>query len=72
MTKRLDYFTTAPHAMKILLEQENYLQRQFSGAHSVTIVIWELVKLRVSQINQCSYCIDMHGKDAIKLDVSPE
>ena len=24
----------------------------------------ELVKLRVSQINGCAYCIDMHSKDA--------
>ncbi|HYD10336.1 MAG TPA: carboxymuconolactone decarboxylase family protein [Acidimicrobiales bacterium] len=24
----------------------------------------ELIKMRVSQINQCAYCIDMHSKDA--------
>ena len=24
----------------------------------------ELVKMRASQINGCSYCIDMHSKDA--------
>ena len=71
MTKRLDYFLTSPLAMDILLEQESYLQRQFSTAHSVTTTIWELVKLRVSQINQCAYCIDMHSKDALKLGESP-
>lgn len=27
-------------------------------------VIFELVKLRASQINGCAYCIDMHYKDA--------
>ena len=26
--------------------------------------IFELVKLRASQINGCAYCIDMHHKDA--------
>jgi AhpD family alkylhydroperoxidase len=26
--------------------------------------IFELVKLRASQINSCAYCIDMHHKDA--------
>jgi AhpD family alkylhydroperoxidase len=27
-------------------------------------VIYELVKMRASQINQCAFCIDMHSKDA--------
>ena len=27
----------------------------------------ELVKLRVSQINGCAFCVDMHAKDARKL-----
>jgi AhpD family alkylhydroperoxidase len=27
-------------------------------------VLFELVKLRASQINGCAYCIDMHHKDA--------
>jgi AhpD family alkylhydroperoxidase len=26
--------------------------------------LFELVKIRASQINQCAYCIDMHTKDA--------
>ena len=28
------------------------------------LTIFELVKTRASQINQCAYCIDMHTKDA--------
>ena len=27
-------------------------------------VLFELVKLRASQVNGCAYCIDMHWKDA--------
>lgn len=27
---------------------------------------WELIKIRVSQINGCAYCLDMHIDDAIK------
>ena len=72
MNKRLNYFVTSPKAMEILLDQENYLRQQFSGNNALTITIWELVKLRISQINQCAYCIDMHGKDAIKLGESAE
>jgi len=59
--------------MEILFEQEQYLAQQFKGDHcGVTTVTWELVKLRVSQLNQCAYCLDMHSKDAFKLGESPE
>lgn len=72
MTNRLNFFATSPQAMDILLDQEKYLQQQFNESDSLTTTIWELVKLRVSQINQCAYCIDMHGKDALKLGETPE
>src|SRR5918995_6589212 len=32
----------------------------------------DLVYLRVSQINGCAYCIDMHGRDLLKADVPVE
>ncbi|WP_434353936.1 carboxymuconolactone decarboxylase family protein [Psychrobacter sp. HD31] len=51
--------------MQILINQENYLHEQFSLSETITIPIWELVKLRVSQMNQCAFCIDMHSKDAL-------
>jgi len=60
MMTRLNYFETSPRAIEILLNQENYLSQQFKD----NINMWELVKLRISQINQCAYCIDMHSKDA--------
>jgi AhpD family alkylhydroperoxidase len=31
---------------------------------SVEKPLFELVKIRASQINECAYCIDMHTKDA--------
>ena len=63
MTPRLNYFTTSPQAMDILLNQENYLSEAFKE-HKLLL---ELIKIRVSQINQCALCIDMHSKDALKL-----
>jgi AhpD family alkylhydroperoxidase len=72
MTNRIDYFSTSPDAMKILLEQESYFSQQFSSSETVSIITWELVKLRISQINQCAFCIDMHSKDALKLGEQPE
>lgn len=66
MTTRLNYMAAAPKAIALLFEQEKNLQQQFSESDSLTIAIWELVKLRVSQINHCAFCIDMHCKDALK------
>jgi AhpD family alkylhydroperoxidase len=68
MTERLDFFTISPQAMEILQTQENNLRKQFDGCTT----IWELVKLRISQINQCAYCIDMHSKDALNQGESVE
>ena len=65
MALRANYFNLASKAMQILMNQENYLSEQFSVSETVKTPIWELVKLRVSQINQCAFCIDMHSKDVL-------
>lgn len=72
MTLRANYFELASKAMQILMNQESYLREQFRISETVTIPVWELVKLRVSQINQCAFCIDMHGKDALNQGESQE
>ncbi|BCV37170.1 MULTISPECIES: carboxymuconolactone decarboxylase family protein [Shewanella] len=66
MMKRLNYANAAPQALELLYQQERYFHHQFSSSKTMSITIWELVKLRVSQINQCAFCIDMHSKDALK------
>lgn len=65
MTLRANYFELASKAMQILINQESYLREQFSISETVTVQTWELVKLRLSQINQCAFCIDMHSKEAL-------
>ncbi|GHY99349.1 alkylhydroperoxidase [Vibrio cholerae] len=65
MALRANYIGLAPKAMQILMEQESYLRAQFQNSETVTVSVWELIKLRISQINQCAFCIDMHSKDAI-------
>lgn len=72
MSERLDYFSTSPKAMNILLEQEQYLARQCDSGESISKSLLELVKLRVSQMNQCAYCIDMHSKDAVHYGENPQ
>jgi AhpD family alkylhydroperoxidase len=46
-------------AFRAMLGVEKYLSKC-----SIEKPVRELVKLRVSQINGCAYCIDMHWKDA--------
>ena len=57
--ERLNYMKIAPESIKGLLEIEKYVAE--SGLDRK---VFELVKLRASQINGCAYCIDMHTKDA--------
>lgn len=59
--ERFNYSKVAPESIKGLLEIESYVAK--SG---LSKTVFELVKLRASQINGCAYCIDMHTKDARK------
>lgn len=59
MKKRLNYQTVAPEALKGMLELEKYV-----AGSGLELSLYELVKLRASQINGCAYCLDMHSKDA--------
>lgn len=61
MEKRLNYSEAAPGALKAMMELEKYARN--SG---IELSLYELVKIRASQINGCAYCIDMHTKDARK------
>jgi AhpD family alkylhydroperoxidase len=61
MTLRLDYPSVAADGMKALGGVYGYVGR--SGLPKALI---DLVYLRVSQINGCAYCIDMHSRDLLK------
>ncbi|GAA4474881.1 carboxymuconolactone decarboxylase family protein [Gluconacetobacter asukensis] len=56
MTPRLDYLATAPALLGKMLELEEALT---SSGLDLTLI--ELVKMRVSQINGCAFCLDMHA-----------
>lgn len=59
MNPRIDYAQVAPDSVKALYGLENYVKQ--SGLEPGLL---DLVKTRVSQINGCAYCLDMHTKDA--------
>jgi len=58
MEPRIDYLKSARGAYHAMLGIEHYLQQ--CGLEES---LQNLIKLRVSQINGCAYCIDMHWKD---------
>jgi len=61
---RMNYQAAAPDVMTAMIGLETYLARQSRREDGVDKPLMELVKIRVSQINQCAYCLDMHTKDA--------
>lgn len=65
-TARIPYYQLAPKAFQGLLNLSGAIRKDLLGARLV-----DLVFLRVSQINGCAYCIDMHWRDLIKLDADP-
>lgn len=67
MSNRLDYAKASPEGYKAFGGVYVYLQN--SGLSHELI---DLVYLRVSQINGCAFCIDMHSRDLLKLGVSVE
>jgi AhpD family alkylhydroperoxidase len=61
---RMNYQAAAPDVVTAMIGLETYLSRQSRREDGVDKPLMELVKIRVSQINHCAYCIDMHAKDA--------
>ena len=59
MKSRLNLFEKGQNALKPLFGIGAYLRKS-----TVEQSLQELLHFRVSQINQCAYCLDMHYKDA--------
>ncbi|MES1215227.1 MAG: carboxymuconolactone decarboxylase family protein [Bacteroidota bacterium] len=59
MKQRLNFQEKGQDALKTLYSIGNYLKK--SGIEQT---LRELIYFRVSQINHCAYCLDMHYKDA--------
>ena len=61
MSARLDYTQVAPAGIKALGGVYGYVAQS-----SLPPALVELVNLRISQINNCAYCLDMHTRDLLK------
>jgi len=67
MSKRLDYNHIAPAGMKALGGAYGYVMQSKLPASLIL-----LVYLRVSQINNCAYCLDMHTRELLKNGLKTE
>lgn len=59
MQARINLFEKGQEAAKALLGISGYLRKS-----PLEKSLMELVEFRISQINGCGYCLDMHSKDA--------
>lgn len=60
MEPRMNYFAKAPELMKSVLALNEAVE-----ASGLEMSLLHLIKLRASQINGCSYCVDMHAHEAL-------
>lgn len=67
MEQRINAFEKGQNAMKAMYGIGAYL-----GKCSIEQELLHLVYFRVSQINGCAYCLDMHSKDLIATGETPQ
>src|SRR4029079_14291421 len=60
MAKRLNFLTRKNGGIEGLVAVETWLANSFDPK------LLDLIKVRVSEMNGCAYCLHLHRKDAIK------
>jgi AhpD family alkylhydroperoxidase len=65
MSARLDYHALAPKSARALA------QLSHAAGGTLDKRLKELVNLRISQVNGCAFCIDMHWAELLKQGVEP-
>ncbi|WP_115718943.1 carboxymuconolactone decarboxylase family protein [Gallaecimonas mangrovi] len=61
---RMNYRTASPEAFAAMMGLGSYLEKQSQEPDGIDKPLLELVKIRVSQLNHCAFCLDMHTKAA--------
>ncbi|MFE1313619.1 carboxymuconolactone decarboxylase family protein [Streptomyces sp. NPDC058755] len=65
-TPRLSWAEHAPEVYKAMIRLDT------AAKQGLDPVLYELVKIRASQLNHCAFCLDMHTKDALAAGESVE
>jgi uncharacterized peroxidase-related enzyme len=60
---RLSFSTLAPESYRALASVNGALEQSSLGKQLI-----ELINLRVSQINGCAFCVDMHARELLRHD----
>jgi AhpD family alkylhydroperoxidase len=63
----MKYWNVAPDAVKQMMALNSYLEKS-----SIETRLRHLVLLRVSQINGCAYCVDLHTHEALRDGENPQ
>ncbi|MYM65385.1 carboxymuconolactone decarboxylase family protein [Pseudoduganella sp. FT55W] len=63
---RIPFFQLAPANLQAMIALSGSVKKSSLGIRLV-----ELINLRVSQINGCGVCVDMHWRDLIKQEIEP-
>ncbi|NPD17094.1 carboxymuconolactone decarboxylase family protein [Xinfangfangia sp. D13-10-4-6] len=67
MSGRMNYYRAAPAAMKAMMALEEAVM-----ALTISPPLRELIRMRVSQINGCAYCLNIHAPEARRAGVSQQ
>ncbi|MFI2375148.1 carboxymuconolactone decarboxylase family protein [Streptomyces sp. NPDC018964] len=63
---RLEWARHAPEVYKAMVRLDSAARKGLDAK------LYELVKIRASQLNHCAFCLDMHTKDALAAGESVE
>ncbi len=66
MKTRMDYRKVSPEGYRAFAAVHQYIAK--CGLEEALV---HLVYLRISQINGCAYCVDLHYRDALKCGTDP-
>lgn len=58
MEVRFNYRSTNPEAFRTMLKLEEFIK-----SSGLDVRLYEIIKIRASQINGCAFCLDMHTRD---------
>ena len=65
-TARLPFFSLAPKTLHAMINLSKSVSQSSVGERLI-----ELINLRVSQVNGCGFCVDMHWRSLLKQGADP-
>lgn len=70
MSLRINYQQSNPKSYETMIGLETFVKESFVKESGLNPTLYQLIKIRASQINGCAFCIDMHAKDLLETNES--